>query len=348
MKKALPIIILVILASVTGYVLLENRKKMEEVTSLAERRLERIPVTTYVVTEKQLREELKFSGKLTTDQDLMLMATTQGRVTRIRVNKGDLVTSGQVIAAVESDLYKEQYDVAQSAYEKLTRDVERFRIMAESEAITRQQLEGMELNLKQAEAQYLAAKKQFEDTQITSPVSGYVNQLFVKLGGVVGPGIPVAEIVNNEQLKLSLKISERDMPAIREAETVPVTLGISPRDTINGKVTFTSIKPDYSGLYPVDISIEGADKSYAGQLATAHFTKYSNPTLMYIPQSAILGYGQAVQYVYIAVDGMAKRKEVKPLQTVAEFVAVSGLSMNDKVILKGNTIVSEGQLIQTP
>ena len=172
MKKALPIIILVILAAIVGYVLVENKGKMEEATSLAEARLERVPVTTHVITQTPVTEDIRLSGKLATDEDLMLMATTQGRVKRIFVTKGEQVISGQAIAEVESDLFREQYDVARSAYEKLTRDAERFRIMAESEAITQQQLEGMELNLKQAEARYLAAKKQLEDSQVTSPVSG--------------------------------------------------------------------------------------------------------------------------------------------------------------------------------
>ena len=170
MKKALPIIILVILAAIVGYVLVENKGKMEQAASLAEARLERVPVTTYIISQKPITENIQLSGKLSTDEDLMLMATTQGRVNRIYVDKGAQVIAGQAIAEVESDLFREQYDVARSAYEKLKKDAERFRIMAESEAITQQQLEGAELNLKQAEAKYLAAKKQLEDTQVTSPV----------------------------------------------------------------------------------------------------------------------------------------------------------------------------------
>ena len=346
MKKILPILLILAFAVFVVYKLNTNKAQMAEVTSLAETVVKEIPVTVYKIQPVALKESLTISGTLTAKGDLMLMSTAQGRIARVLVEKGDVVGKGTLIAQVEDELLREQVKVTETAYRKLEKDLKRFRTMAESEAITQQQLEGVEINYAQAEAKYIAARKQLADTRITSPISGQINQLFVKEGALLGPGVPVCEIVNDAQLTLPLKMSEAELASISDIENVPVTLGASRSDTLMATVTFRSAKPDYSGQYVVEVSLGGKNmEAGSGQLASAHFPVTSSSDKIYIPRNAILGLGEAEQYVFIARDGAATRKVITSAEQIQGYVAVEGLETGEQIILRGNTMVRDGQAI---
>lgn len=346
MKKLIPILLILAFAVFVVYKLNTNKAQMEAVTSLAETVVKDVPVTIYQVQPVSLEESLSLSGTLNAKGDLMLMSTAQGRISRVFVEKGDVVRKGALIAQVEDELLREQMRVTETAYRKLEKDLERFRIMAENEAITQQQLEGIEITHAQAEAKYVAAKKQWEDTRITSPISGQINQLFVKQGALLGPGVPVCEIVNDTQLILPLKLSESEFMGIGDGDQVAVTLGASHADTLSGTVSFRSAKPDYSGQYVVEVSLQaGTESANSGMLASAHFPVRSREGVNYIPRVGLLGLGEAEQYVFIADNDTAQKRIVTPAEQIQDYVAVEGLKTGDKVIIRGNTLVREGQSI---
>ncbi len=346
MKRIIPGMLLLIAVAVVAYVLWSNRKQMEASALLAEASVQRIPVTTYRIVPVEMTEVNRVSGRLEAENELMLTAPVQGRIARVSVKKGQPVRRGQVIATIDDELYREQYEVSRSAYQKLRKDLERFEIMAENEAITRQQLEGARLNLEQAEAKYLAAEKQLDETRIKSPIDGVINQLFVKEGGMLGPGVPVCEIVNAGQMKLNLRVTENLAGSLEAGQVVPVTIGLSGADSVSGVISFVSVKPDYASLYTVDISLPEMEASAtAGKFATAYFTKRTKDSVTYVPAEAVLGLGGETLHVFRVQDSLARKVTVRSFDNVGNMTGLRGVSFNDEIIVTGNTIVRDGQLI---
>ena len=345
MKKFLPIVIVIIAAVAVLFILFRNKEKIGESTKLSLARVEVRPVRAIRVGP--LKEVFldTYYGQLAASSELMLMASTQGMVTNVAVEKGQSVRQGQVIASVENKLLREQLDVSKSAYEKLKKDMERYRVMLENDAITRQQFETLELNYKGAEAKYAAALKQFNDTQITSPINGVVNQLFVKKGGMIGPGVPVCEIVNPGNLIIRLKLSQQESARLNEAHTIKVL--INDHDSVNTRIGFRSVKPDYSGLYEVDLIPERELVNYTAGTSVRIISE-STPSAsdIYLPQKTLLGYGGTQLYVYTAENGRAVRRNVETGSTMGDYIKItSGLTVGDSVITDGNTIVADGDKI---
>ena len=91
----------------------------------------------------------------------------------------------------------------------------------------------------------LAIEDRLSRTEIRSPVSGYVNELFVHtVGGVITPAAKIATIVpQNAELKFEIKISPADIDQVREGQPARVRLTAFNRTTtpeMKGRVTMVS------------------------------------------------------------------------------------------------------------
>lgn len=348
MKKFVPVILLLVFLTFVFFKLKSNKKKIDQATALAETTIEEIPVRIYEVQPIHLSKIVKISGQLSPKEDLMLISATQGHIRKVYKEKGDWVNKGDLIVSVEDELYREEYEITKSAFEKLKKDLERFKRMEETDAVTAQQREGVELNLKTAEAKYLAAKKQLEDAHIRAPLAGFINQLFVKNGGLLGKGAPVCEVVNTKSLMLKIKASEYDLPDISRSSDIKVVVPTYPNDTLNATIQFQSVKADYSSLFEIELLLE-ENKSYlkAGMLGIAHFFISAGNDQIFIPQSAILGFENSGKYVFLENGEIAERQTISTGSQYDDYIEVSdGLKLGDRVITEGNTIVRTGQSVK--
>ncbi len=346
MKRILPIIIAVLVVAFVVYQLKSNKEELEAQTNLSLKKVEEVPVRVYTVVPHVSSFRDQYSGQLVAESELMVTSSAQGRVTSVFVNKGDKVNQGDVIAQVEDALQREQVQVTKTAYEKLLKDRERFKIMAENDAITGQQLETLELNLKAAEAKYLAAQQQLADNRVRSPIPGIINQLFVKKGGMLGPGVPVCEIVNTDNILLRLKLSQQELQKISASDKIEVRVEGEP-NVIQGTVAFQSVKPDYANLFEVDVVLDDINMDLQpGMLANAIVSAAPDDGQVFIPQASLLGYGEKDYYVFIANEDLAEKRIVKPGSSNDGWIEITeGLSMGEKVIIEGQSIVDPGQKI---
>lgn len=91
----------------------------------------------------------------------------------------------------------------------------------------------------------LAIEDRLSRTEIRSPVSGYINELFVyTVGGVITPAAKIATVVpENAELRFEVKISPVDIDQVREGQPARIRLTAFNRTTtpeIKAKVTMVS------------------------------------------------------------------------------------------------------------
>ena len=348
MKKLLPILIVIVLAALAVYKLLDNRDAIQKAASLAEAGVAVRPVRIMEVTSGSRVFEDVLPGLFSAESELMVTAATQGRVREVFVRKGQWVDIGAPLAQVEDELLREQYEVAKQAYEKLLKDKERFRIMKEQEAVTGRQEEELELNFRSAEARYLAARKQWEETVIKSPASGYVNQLFIKAGGMAAPGVPVCEIVNTRKLVVKLKVSQGEMEQVVGATRLGVVPSGMSGDTLSGTILFRSLKPDYAQQYDVEIALDESPETLgAGMSAEVVLKTIAAPGEIYVPRDALLGFGSRSRFVYVVSGEQAERRDVQTGTQRNGWVQITdGLKEGDRLIIEGQNMIEDGQTIK--
>ncbi|MCK5103776.1 MAG: efflux RND transporter periplasmic adaptor subunit [Cyclobacteriaceae bacterium] len=337
MKKSLPYIITICLIVIVVLMLLRNKQEIDAQIAFAEQKVEAFPVKVEEVKLGTLDTKLEVSGILAPVHELMLMAETQGRVIAIYKKEGNWVNKGDMIAKVNDELMRAELMVTEANYKKAQKDLERAKTLNDGGAITQQQLEGLQLNEKAAHAKYITSKKRLSDTAIKAPISGYINKLFLKEGGMIGAGVPACELVNIRSLKMSLKVDENDVVKISREQIVEVKVGFLKDKMLKGEVVSIGTKADYALQYGIEIIIsENPDERLkAGMVATALFNFPDEEEGPVISRKALVGSARDPK-VYVVEGDKAILRTIKISESNEDLVKISdGLSEGDRLVSVG-------------
>ncbi|MCG8307610.1 MAG: efflux RND transporter periplasmic adaptor subunit [Cytophagales bacterium] len=338
MRKILSYIITLCLMAIVVLMLLRNKREIDAQIAFSEQKVEAYPVKVETVKPGTLDTKLELPGILSAADDLMLMAETQGRVIKIYKSEGAWVNKGEAIAQINDELMKAELMVTEANYKKAQKDLERASALSDGGAITQQQLEGLQLNEKAAEAKFITSRKRVRDALIRAPISGYINKLFLKDGGMIGAGVPVCELVNIRSLKMSIRVDENYVVKINNDQKVRIETEAFPGEFLNGEIISVGSKADYALQYEVKILIRGnpEQKLKAGMVATAIIKFVDEEEGPVISRNALVGSTKHPQ-VYILDENKAQLRSISIDRTDGPLIKVlEGVEPGEKIIVKGH------------
>ena len=339
MKRWKLIVSVVVVLAIIITVLFMNKRKMAATTAGGIKDVYYVSVGK--AEKKNLTESLNMVGTITANDDVNIISEAAGKITGVFTKVGDYKQAGSVLFQVDDELRKAALMSAEANYEKAKKDYERFQVLAKQNSTSEAQLDQAKLGAAMAEAQYIVAKRQLNDTQIKTPISGYITARYVDLGSMV-QGAPqatmVANIVNISKLKIKLNLAESDAFLTKAGDAVTVTVDVYPGVTFKGRVESVSSKGDDAHTFPVEIVInnESAHPLKAGMFTRVEFTSLKNRETIVIPRDALVGSVKEPQ-VFVVENGIAKLRNLTVGSESGIFVQVL------QGLMEGETIVVNGQ-----
>lgn len=229
MKKWITLLIIAILVVLLIVVIFLNRASAQSVSERTATSTQLPVYLTYTVTKEN--ETVEIVGQVTADTR-SVASKVSGDVLELYVQEGDYVQSGQRIAKIDDTDYQIEYLSALNNYKTSPTEINR-------------------LNLE-------VAKKNLENTIVTSPVNGVVQSVDVSEGDRVSVGTAIVEIVETDTLRVEGSIDEYDLKNVKEGMKAVFTfeqLGL----TLTGKVKRISPVAETSGgvtVIPVEFSFD--------------------------------------------------------------------------------------------
>ncbi|WP_158856909.1 efflux RND transporter periplasmic adaptor subunit [Lunatibacter salilacus] len=344
MKKLILVLLLIAGGGAVAFTLYNNKAEMEETTAKAMQPTNHIPVTLEKVSLQSFDRTYEANGVLEPFQEVILMSETSGSVVKILKKKGDFVNKGDLILRIDDQLIQAELLIATLNKEKSAKDLQRFSNLSETDAITKKQLEDVDVAYQIAEAQLKAIQKRTDDTKIKAPISGYINDDFYVPGTLVSPGMPLAHIINKSPLQLAIHVSEYEITQINKGDKFPVKINSLPNQQFEGEVTFISDTGDASFKYEVVLVIKNQDTSLLkpGMFGTATFSSKSTGESIVINRKSLTG-GLKDPGVFKVENDRAVFHPIKVKPLNASLVEVTeGLSAGDEIIGTGLINVKEG------
>lgn len=148
------------------------------------------------------RQRLQALGTGEAERAVAVYPDAAGIVTEIAFEPGERVSAGQVLARLENDNERLALDRARIALRAAEQQVERYRALSSSAAITAVQIEEVERALQTAQLDLRAAEIALERRDILAPIDGRVGLSPVNRGTLVGNQTLVATIDDRERLKV--------------------------------------------------------------------------------------------------------------------------------------------------
>ena len=323
-------------------------------------------VETAKVARGKIASYLTVVGNLVGEATVEVVPRTGGRVTSISVKLGDRVRRNQVIAKIEDREIVEQVNQAQASHrvaEATIRQRQADLELAKTSVERSRNLYGRQLLPKQtlddAEARYSAAQAQVDlsqaqlaqsasrlqelqinlgNTNVISPVDGFVAKRNVDPGAWVSQQAGVASIVDISSLRLVANITEKDLRLVSPGDPGVVEVDAFPGETFNGKIARVSpILDPATRTAPMEIEIpNSAYRLKPGMYAKVTLEVESKENVLLVPKVSLVD-SEGQRGVFQANDeSRAQFKPVKIGIEDAERVEIlDGLT-------EGETVVSTG------
>lgn len=304
----------------------------------------KIPVSVTTVKKENLSSDLSLVGTINANNDINVLSQTQGEVKAVFVKPGSQVKAGTVLVQVDDDLKKSALATAEVNYQKAKRDLERNETLYQEKSVSSLQLDGARLEAKSAENQLGIARRQFEDTRISTRISGTVNTRNVEIGTMVSPGTPIANIVDISNLKVKVNVNEVDAFQVKAGDKVEITTDVYPTQRFQGRIDNIASKADESHSYLVEIIVPNSAQFplKAGMFARVSFKSIASTSALVIPRMALIGSIKNAQ-VYIIQNQLAVLRAIVIGRQSGDLLQVlNGLNETDSVVTNGQNNVSDG------
>lgn len=337
MKKNTIISILAILGigAVFFFILQNNKKKNEEQVAIVAEKNVDIAVRTSVVKSEDITGEFSVSGTFLPNRQAQISAEMGGQLISLNVREGSYVRAGQSIGRLAGEKVNVNVSSARANLDNAQMALNRYEQAFKTGGVTALQLDQARLQVKNARAQLQSAQLTSGDTNIISKVSGIVNQKFVEVGTVVGPGTPIVEVVDISSVKLKVDVDQSLVSQLSNGNTVKVQPDVI-EGAIEGRITF--IAPSASGAlkFPVEITVPNSfNKLKAGMYGTAIFNRNGTSNVLTIPREAFVG-SVSDNQVFVVRGNTAHLTKIQSGMNYGDKVeVVSGLKAGDLVVTSG-------------
>ena len=201
----------------------------------------------------------------------------QGVVTRLNIDEGDVVSSGDLVAVVTDDTIDPQLSAISSRIEGLQSQIKQAEAdLARNEALFQEgffpearldeqktQLDVMKRNLASAQSERRALAARQSEGQIRSPADARVTEVNVVEGSIVSPGEVIASFATLDGI-VRLSLPERHASQVAEGETF--ALRLPAREVDVRTATIVKVYPELrNGAVIADATVPGGLDALVGE-----------------------------------------------------------------------------------
>ena len=319
-----------------------------------------LTVTATSAQRGSLATGLSANGNIAPWQEAVVGAESSGsRLAEVRVNVGDVVKRGQVLATFVPDMAradlaqsKAAVNEAEATLAEASANALRARELQTSGALSAQQinqyLTAERTAAARLDAQRAAAQVQqlrLAQTQVLAPDAGVISARSATVGAVVPAGTELFKLIRQGRLEWRAEVAANELAQIKPGQTVRISAsGATP---LVGRVRIVAPTVDAAtrnGLVYVDLPPGGTMK--AGMFARGEFDTGSSSALT-LPQSAVL-LRDGFSYVFkLGADNKVAQAKVTVGRRVGERIEITGgLDPAARVVAIGGGFLADGDTVR--
>jgi len=321
MKKLLISLILGAFVVLMGWQI--YKRVLAQATSQEQRpRTAVVPVEVSPITKGTIQDIGMFTGTLFPKSQYLVAPKISGRLERLRVDIGDLVKRGDLIAALDDDEIVQQLDQTRaelavakanleetrSALDNAQREYDRVKALRDKKIASQSELDTAEANLTAAEAKQKVAAAQINQKEAalkadevrlsytkivanwdTGPETRIVGERYVDEGTMLAANSPIVSILEVGTLIAVIQVIERDYTQVQIGQEATVTTDAFPGRTFTGRISrIAPLLKESSRQARVEIELDNTDESLKPGMFVRVEIEFKNRTdAILVPTSAL-------------------------------------------------------------
>ena len=231
----------------------------EQATDVPSRPVQEFELATTTIEVRDLQEVYPVPGAVVSAHEARIASRSTGFIEQITVNEGERVRAGQLLAVIDSSQVEAAVISAEATLTAANADlkdakgdVRRFRKLAKTQALARDQLLDAEVRRAQAQAALTRAKAELQAsteerryTRLTSPADALVRERLLDPGDLATPGTALLHLDILGALEFELFLPSHRVGLLKAGDPVELSIeglsieglaieGVAP--TITGQV----------------------------------------------------------------------------------------------------------------
>ena len=235
----------------------EEGNEEEGIVKISTEQAETIGLQMSGIEERTLGNNIKVTGmlELFPQDKANISPFVGGNVKSIKVIEGDKVRKGEVLAYLEHPdiismqqefqekndelvFLKQDFERKQTLYDKGVSSGKEFQMAQSKFRTTTSSVNGLKskLQLLGINISKVAEGQIYTAIPITSPISGFVDEVMVSLGDYVAPQTKMFAVSDNSEIHMDLKVYEKDVSLVKVGQVVYFTVAAKPGQILKGKI----------------------------------------------------------------------------------------------------------------
>ncbi len=305
-------------------------------------------VETVSVKPGRIVDSLILPGIVESWERVTIKSEVTGRITDILKDEGDKVSKGDIIVKVDDRDYKAALKEAKANVDLRKSDLERNTALFKKKIISQSKYDAVVAPARAAEAALDKAALNLDRTEIKASFDGIINKRHVRMGTLVVPGTEIANILDTSKVRVNVFIPERDVTKVQGLKEADIYLNDNHGIKITGKVIFLSEAPtEGAQAYELQLEVDNSKGLLRpGMFVDGNIIRGVKDAAITLPIYAIIPVGSRY-YCYVENDGVAQIREVTTGIISGDLAEItSGLTVNDRVIIKGQRQLEDGELVE--
>lgn len=319
-------------------------------------------VKVLTVGAQSMQASAEFAGEVRAQVESRLGFRVAGQLVQRRVNLGDTVKAGQVLAELDARDYqlateaaRAQQAAALSNRDLAAADFKRFKELKDQNFISGAEFErrssvlkSAQAQLDQAQAQLSAQGNQASYTRLVADAAGVVTGVEAEPGQVLAAGTPVLRLARDGARDAVFSVPEDKVAALKVGGKAEVRVWGSGL-VLPGTVREVAASADpVTRTFVVKVALAGAAPALGSTVTVLPqaFDRGNVPVIK-LPTTALRQEGGATQVWVLEPASMAVKTQAVQVLTADgnEVVVSGGLALGQQVVSSGVHALSPGQVV---
>jgi RND family efflux transporter MFP subunit len=299
-------------------------------------------------------KDLILPGTFQAFNQTTIFPRSNGYVESWKVDIGDYVQAGQLLAEIATPEVDQQLAQARAQEEiaKLTAD--RWRDLLDKKVVSKQEYDQDEKAYEAAKANLQQLEKIQGFQQILAPFAGKIAARNIDVGTLVtagtgNSGTPLFSLVQSDVLRVYVFAPQENAPSIHEGLAAKIVLQEYPGQEFDGKVTRTAGALDpQSRTMQVEVQVPNQQgKLYAGMYGQVKFLLPDDNAPIVVPADAFVFRAQGPQVVTVTNDNRIHWQKISVGRDFGtQLEVLNGLKENTEVVMNPTDDLREGIEVQ--
>ena len=319
-------------------------------------------VTVMAPGKQQVTRTINATGTLAARREIPVSVVGEGgRVTNVYVDAGDWVKQGQIMASIDRSVQSQQaagleasVSVSRADLNLAQSNLDRAAQLVERGFISKADIDRLTATRDSAAARVRLSQAQLNETRahnsrlnIVAPKAGFVLERNVEPGQTVTQGSGILFVLAQDgEMELQAQLGESDLANISVGISTQVT-PVGTTKVLTGQVWQISPTIDPQSRQGIARIALGYDSALRpGGFASARIASGTSEVAI-LPESALQNDSKGSFVYVVGPDNKAERRDVViGAVSPAGLSITSGLTGNEKVVLRAGGFLSPGETVQ--